>query len=129
MQEQTVNRDYRSMRKALGLNQAQFWGAVKVTQSGGSRYESGREAPAQVDEQVRLRHELGIDTSLITAENADLIRAILSGTLDTKALMSHANRCRELMISLGTGAVDLTELANSVAIVVNGKKGMSHATT
>jgi transcriptional regulator with XRE-family HTH domain len=61
----------------MGLNQSQFWGAVKVTQSGGSRYESGRQAPAQVDELVRLRHELDIDTALITTENAALIRAVL----------------------------------------------------
>ncbi|GEM_PF-7048683 len=77
MSEQTVNRDYRVMRKKMGLNQSQFWGAVKVTQSGGSRYESGRQAPAQVDELVRLRHELDIDTALITTENAALIRAVL----------------------------------------------------
>jgi predicted transcriptional regulator len=46
MTEQTVNRDYRVMRRKLGLNQSQFWAAVKVTQSG-SRYESGRQAPAK----------------------------------------------------------------------------------
>ncbi|MCQ4142813.1 DNA-binding transcriptional regulator [Vogesella sp. AC12] len=71
--------NYRDMRKSMGLNQQEFWSQVWVTQSGGSRYESGRAAPRQVAEQVRLRHELGIDTSLITADNAALIKAVLEG--------------------------------------------------
>lgn len=96
-----VNRDYRAMRKAMGLNQMQFWGEVKVTQSGGSRYESGRQAPAQVDELVRLRHELGIDTSLITAENADLIRSLISGDLDAQKMREQATRCRDLVLTMG----------------------------
>ena len=35
-------------RKGLGLNQAEFWHPVGVTQSGGSRYESGRDVPDSV---------------------------------------------------------------------------------
>ncbi|MBA4707743.1 helix-turn-helix domain-containing protein [Aquitalea aquatica] len=127
MTEQTVNRDYRVMRRKLGLNQSQFWTAVRVTQSGGSRYESGRQAPANVDEMVRLRHELGIDTALITTENADLIRAILAGTLDSKLLLQNANRCRDLLIHLGNGAADLTELAQSVSNLVTGNQEITHA--
>lgn len=69
--------NFRELRKTMDLNQQEFWAAVWVTQSGGSRYESGRTAPRQVAEQVRLRHQLGIDTSLITVENADRIKAIL----------------------------------------------------
>jgi len=30
------------MRDRLGLNQTEFWSVVGVTESGGSRYESGR---------------------------------------------------------------------------------------
>jgi hypothetical protein len=30
------------------MNQAEFWGRIGVTQSGGSRYESGRDMPQQV---------------------------------------------------------------------------------
>ena len=30
------------LRKRLGLNQSDFWSRVGVTQSGGSRYETGR---------------------------------------------------------------------------------------
>ncbi|OMG55299.1 hypothetical protein BJN45_08680 [Azonexus hydrophilus] len=36
------------LRKRLGINQTVFWRHVGVTQSGGSRYESGRIVPAQV---------------------------------------------------------------------------------
>ena len=36
------------LRKQFGLNQAEFWGAIGVTQSGGSRYESGRRFPLPV---------------------------------------------------------------------------------
>lgn len=35
--------DPRALRQKLGLNQAEFWGRISVTQSGGSRYESGRD--------------------------------------------------------------------------------------
>ncbi len=125
--EVNVNRDYRVMRRKLGLNQSQFWTAVRVTQSGGSRYESGRQAPANVDEMVRLRHELGIDTALITTENADMIRAILAGTLDSKLLLQNANRCRDLLIHLGNGAVDLTELAQSVSNLITGHQETAEA--
>lgn len=33
------------IRAATGLNQSQFWSVIKVTQSGGSRYEGGRNMP------------------------------------------------------------------------------------
>lgn len=36
----------RELRLSLGLNQSAFWSRFGVTQSGGSRYESGREMPA-----------------------------------------------------------------------------------
>lgn len=35
-------------RKATNRNQTEFWCLVGVTQSGGSRYESGRDVPIQV---------------------------------------------------------------------------------
>jgi transcriptional regulator with XRE-family HTH domain len=40
--------DALKLRKSLGLNQAEFWGRVEVTQSGGSRYENGRPMPGPV---------------------------------------------------------------------------------
>ena len=40
--------DPREIRRKLGLNQQQFWSKIGVTQSGGSRYESGRNVPKPV---------------------------------------------------------------------------------
>ncbi len=36
------------IRKAKGMNQAKFWAPLGVTQSGGSRYEAGRNMPKPV---------------------------------------------------------------------------------
>lgn len=38
----------RELRRKLGLTQSQFWKRVGVGQSGGSRYESGRDMPEPV---------------------------------------------------------------------------------
>ncbi|SUA25262.1 Uncharacterised protein [Neisseria gonorrhoeae] len=38
------------------MNQIDFWGKVGVTQSGGSRYETGRKMPKPVRELLRLVH-------------------------------------------------------------------------
>ena len=51
----------RKLRHDLGLNQHDFWSAVGVTQSGGSRYETGRSMSRPVSELVRLVHMEGID--------------------------------------------------------------------
>ncbi len=59
----------RSLRQRLGLNQQQFWSAVGVTQSGGSRYESGRNMPKPVLELVRLVHVEGIDLARARGEH------------------------------------------------------------
>jgi transcriptional regulator with XRE-family HTH domain len=40
--------DTRKLRQGLGLNQAEFWERVEITQSGGSRYENGRAMPRPV---------------------------------------------------------------------------------
>ena len=37
-----------TQRQKLALNQSEFWNRIKVTQSGGSRYESGRKLPRLV---------------------------------------------------------------------------------
>lgn len=38
----------KALRLKLGLTQVEFWGRVRVTQSGGCRYESGRDIPKPV---------------------------------------------------------------------------------
>ena len=56
----------RHIRHRLGLNQQEFWGRIGVTQSGGSRYESGRTMPKPVQELLRLVHVDQIDVRKIT---------------------------------------------------------------
>jgi transcriptional regulator with XRE-family HTH domain len=46
----------REIRRRLHLNQEEFWSRIGVTQSGGSRYESGRSMPKPVRELLRLVH-------------------------------------------------------------------------
>lgn len=48
-------KDYRSLRRKMDLNQSEFWGRLGITQSGGSRYESGRKIPKPVMALVVLR--------------------------------------------------------------------------
>jgi len=51
----------REIRVRLGMNQQEFWGRIGVTQSGGSRYESGRNMPKPVRELLRVVHLDQID--------------------------------------------------------------------
>lgn len=44
----TKGTQIRALRDSLGLNQLDFWSPLGVTQSGGSRYESGRRVPSSV---------------------------------------------------------------------------------
>lgn len=47
---------YAKLRADLGMNQTEFWSRVGVTQSGGSRYESGRLPPKPVQMLVALAY-------------------------------------------------------------------------
>lgn len=59
----------RQIRRRLRLNQQEFWSRIGVTQSGGSRYESGRAMPKPVRELLRLVHIEGIQ--LVKARRKD----------------------------------------------------------
>ena len=60
----------RQIRNRLSLNQQEFWARIGVTQSGGSRYESGRKMPKPVRELLRLVHVEGME--LASAKRDDL---------------------------------------------------------
>ena len=62
----------RDIRKKLKINQTDFWSQVGVTQSGGSRYESGRAIPNAVRELVRIVHIEGVPLEQITRKNFKL---------------------------------------------------------
>ena len=63
----------REIRRQLGLNQNDFWSRVGVTQSGGSRYESGRNMPKPVRELLRLVHVEQIELSKVRREDFEIV--------------------------------------------------------
>jgi DNA-binding transcriptional regulator YiaG len=67
----------REIRRRLGLNQEQFWTQIGVTQSGGSRYESGRDMPKPVRELLRLVHVEQVEIiSYLKETHPDLYRSL-----------------------------------------------------
>ena len=73
------NIDVREIRRKLGMNQSQFWSRIGVTQSGGSRYESGRNIPRAVQTLLRLVHVEQIDVNKIKREDVE-VSAYLKAT-------------------------------------------------
>lgn len=67
------NIDVREIRRKLGMNQSQFWSKIGVTQSGGSRYESGRNVPRPVQALLRLVHIEQIDLNKIRKDDFEVI--------------------------------------------------------
>ena len=63
----------REIRRRLGLNQEEFWTRIGVTQSGGSRYESGRSMPKPVRQLLRLVHVERINLSRVKKEDFEVI--------------------------------------------------------
>ena len=70
--------DVREIRRKLGLNQSQFWSKIGVTQSGGSRYESGRNIPRPVQALLRLVHIEQIDISKVRKEDVEVAEFLKS---------------------------------------------------
>jgi transcriptional regulator with XRE-family HTH domain len=66
----------REIRRKLGLNQQQFWSKIGVTQSGGSRYESGRNMPRPVRELLRLVHVEQIDIQRVKREDVEIVNLL-----------------------------------------------------
>jgi DNA-binding transcriptional regulator YiaG len=74
--------DAREIRRKLGLNQQQFWSQLGVTQSGGSRYESGRNMPRPVQHLLRLVHVENIDIGKIKRDDYEVIEYLKSRDQD-----------------------------------------------
>lgn len=69
----SFNLNPRDIREKLGMNQQEFWTKIGVTQSGGSRYESGREMPKPVRELLRLVHVEKLDLTRVKKEDFEVI--------------------------------------------------------
>ena len=70
--------DAREIRRKLGMNQQQFWSRLGVTQSGGSRYESGRNMPRPVQHLLRLVHVEQIDIAKVRKEDFEVVEYLKS---------------------------------------------------
>ena len=85
----------REIRRRLGLNQEQFWTQIGVTQSGGSRYESGREMPKPVRELLRLVHVEQIDLSQVKRVDFEIISYLKESHPDLYRSLRRAVRGRQ----------------------------------
>lgn len=57
----------KDLRKSAGKNQYEFWSPLGVTQSGGSRYESGRAIPRPVKKLIAIMYGPGLTEAQRTA--------------------------------------------------------------
>lgn len=72
----------REIRRKLGMNQQEFWTKIGVTQSGGSRYESGRDMPKPVRELLRLVHMEQVDLSKVKREDFEIVEHLKKAHAD-----------------------------------------------
>jgi transcriptional regulator with XRE-family HTH domain len=90
----------KELRHKLGLNQQEFWGKIGVTQSGGSRYESGRSMPRPVQQLLRLVHVDSVDITSLGRGDYELIsylknaRPALYKQLKAQAAASSTKKAR-----------------------------------
>lgn len=68
--------DPRAIRWALGMTQVEFWTGIGVTQSSGSRYESGYAMPRPTGELLRLVYIEGMDVSQLTKMDFEIAQFI-----------------------------------------------------
>ena len=84
----------REIRRRLGMNQEEFWTRIGVTQSGGSRYESGRSMPKPVKELLRLVHIERLDLSKVRKEDFDVIEHLKTRHPDLYQSLRRATRAK-----------------------------------
>jgi transcriptional regulator with XRE-family HTH domain len=85
----------REIRRKLGLNQQQFWSKLGVTQSGGSRYESGRNMPRPVRELLRLVHVEQIDIQRVKREDVEIVSLLKGQDPELYKVLKKAARIRK----------------------------------
>ena len=76
------------------MNQEQFWTQIGVTQSGGSRYESGREMPRPVKELLRLVHVEQLDLSQVKRVDFEIISYLKESHPDLYRTLRRAVKSR-----------------------------------
>lgn len=117
--DNNISFDPRALRVQLDLNQQEFWSAIGVTQSGGSRYENDRRIPKPVMELLRLRYQLGIKLEGITEENAPVVRAIASGELNTDAMRDNVLRIQNVLNASESLAREAAKLSSAAEALLS----------
>ena len=84
----------RDIRRKLGMNQQQVWGMIGVTQSGGSRYESGRNMPRPVRELLRLVHVERLDLGKIRRDDMQVLDMLKADHADLYRTLKKSARTR-----------------------------------
>lgn len=51
-----IIKNYRDVRRKMDISQSEFWNRLGITQSGGSRYESGRNVPKPTQTLIDLAY-------------------------------------------------------------------------
>lgn len=92
--KQTEKIDAREIRRKLGMNQSQFWSKIGVTQSGGSRYESGRNMPRPVQTLLRLVHVEQVDLAKIKGEDIDVVEYLKASDPDLYKSLKKAAKAK-----------------------------------
>jgi transcriptional regulator with XRE-family HTH domain len=87
--------DPREIRRKLGLNQQQFWSKIGVTQSGGSRYESGRNMPKPVRELLRLVHVEQVDIQRVKREDLEVVEFLKATDPEQFKALKKAARAKQ----------------------------------
>ena len=101
----------REIRRRLGMNQEQFWTQIGVTQSGGSRYESGRDMPRPVKELLRLVHVEQLDLSQVKRIDFEIISYLKESHPDLYRTLRRAVRSRHR--HGGEGGMSLSQEGDS----------------
>ena len=92
----TDTKDVREIRRKLGMNQSQFWSKIGVTQSGGSRYESGRNIPRPVQALLKLVHVEQIDINKVRREDFEIVEYLKTSNPELfKSLKKEAKASRK----------------------------------
>lgn len=77
----------KELRIQLGLTQAEFWSPVGVSQSGGSRYESGRKLPASISTLLHLVHIEGLSINELRGDDSRVGRHLRETDPNTYAAL------------------------------------------
>ena len=85
----------RAIRRKLGLNQQQFWSKIGVTQSGGSRYESGRNMPRPVQTLLNLVHVEQVDISKIKKDDIEVVEYLKATDPEMYKTLKKAARAKQ----------------------------------